>query len=150
MLLKEQNEIIDFLMEQNRELRNKVAELTSKIDELNQKIEELTEQKNKNSKNSSKPPSSDGLKKPNKDTSLREKTGKKQGGQPNHSASNLVVNSKPTHIKRIVPSKCKTCSMWKKCKGKACEGKKRSVIDIKPESARLIFLKPFKNVENMV
>lgn len=55
MLLKEQNEIIDFLMEQNRELRNKVAELTSKIDELNQKIEELTEQKNKNSKNSSKP-----------------------------------------------------------------------------------------------
>lgn len=152
MLLKEQNEIIDFLMEQNRELRNKVAELTSKIDELNQKIEELTEQKNKNSKNSSKPPSSDGLKKPNKDTSLREKTGKKQGGQPNHSASNLVVNSKPTHIKRIVPSKCKTCSMWKKCKGKACEGKKRSVIDIKinqtiTEYRRLEITCPIDNKE---
>ncbi len=137
MPLADQSEFINLLMEQNRtvlaqneELTKTVSELTAKIDELTQKITELTEQKNKNSNNSSKPPSSDGLKKPNKETSLREKTGKKQGGQPEHSATNLVVNEKPTDIKLIAPSKCQSCPMWEKCKGKACEGKKRSVIDI--------------------
>lgn len=48
---------IDFLTKQN-------STLTATIAELNQTIKELKEQLNKNSKNSSKPPSSDGLKKP--------------------------------------------------------------------------------------
>ena len=55
-------EQIDFLTAQNKAL-------TDTITDLNQTIKELKEQLNKNSKNSSKPPSSDGLKKPpvNKD-----------------------------------------------------------------------------------
>ena len=137
MPLKDQSDFINFLMEQNKmlltqneELTKNVSELTAKVEELTKKIAELTEQKNKNSNNSSKPPSSDGLKKSNKDKSLREKTNNKQGGQPDHSASNLVVNDKPTHIEKIVPFKCQTCPMWEKCKGTACEGKRRSIIDI--------------------
>ena len=47
---------IDFLTKQN-------STLTATIAELNQTIKELKEQLNKNSKNSSKPPLSDGLKK---------------------------------------------------------------------------------------
>ena len=64
---------IDFLTKQN-------SALTATVKELNQTIKELKEQLNKNSKNSSKPPSSDGLKKPavNKNKSLRESSGKKK------------------------------------------------------------------------
>ena len=64
-------EFVRYLMEQNVFLSDQVAEFTATVDnmnqtitELNQTIRELKEQLNKNSKNSSRLPSSDGLKKP--------------------------------------------------------------------------------------
>ena len=63
-------------------LLEQVNSLSKTIDELNATIKELREQLNKNSGNSSKPPSTDGFKKVNK--SLREKSGKKRGGQKGH------------------------------------------------------------------
>ena len=53
-----------------------IAELTARIVELESRL-------NTNSTNSSKPPSSDGLAKPAV-KSLREKSGRKPGGQPGH------------------------------------------------------------------
>ena len=72
---------VDFLTKQNNTLAAIVDSMNQTIAELNQTIRELKEQLNKNSKNSSKPPSSDGLKKltVKKDRSLRESSGKKQG-----------------------------------------------------------------------
>ena len=55
---------VDFLTKQNNTLTATVVSTNQTINELNQTIKELKEQLNKNSKNSSKPPSSDGLKKP--------------------------------------------------------------------------------------
>ena len=64
------------LLEQSEK---RIAELTQTIEALNQKIAELTEQSNKNSRNSSKPPSTDGLSKP-APKSLRKSSGRKVGG----------------------------------------------------------------------
>ena len=90
-------EFVRYLMEQNASLSDQVAELTATVKELNQTIKELKEQLNKNSKNSSKPPSSDGLKKPSvkKNKSLRESFGKKQGAQEGHDGVHLSVISDP-------------------------------------------------------
>lgn len=55
---------IDFLTKQNSTLTATVDSMNQTINGLNQTIKELKEQLNKNSKNSSKLPSSDGLKNP--------------------------------------------------------------------------------------
>ena len=90
--------------EMNKKLLQQVNSLTSTVDslnatinaqtqliaQLNQAIQELKEQLNKNSKNSSKPPSSDGFKKP-APKSLRKPSGKKAGGQNGHQALELPI-----------------------------------------------------------
>ena len=94
-------EFVRFLMKQNEEQSARIAELSAEIASLNQTIRELKEQLNKNSKNSSKPPSSDGLKKPTvkKNNSLRESSGRKQGAQEGHDGVHLSVIANPDHTK---------------------------------------------------
>ena len=65
-----------------------IRDMQETISRLEETVRILTEKLNKNSKNSSKPPSSDGLKKPSP-KSLRGKTNKKQGGQDGHQGTNL-------------------------------------------------------------
>lgn len=101
---------------------------TALIAQLNQTIQELREQLNKNSKNSSKPPSSDGFKKP-APKSLRKPSGKKAGGQKGHQGTYLSVLSEPDEIVKHMPSACEGCPHYKMCKGTACVAEKRHVID---------------------
>jgi transposase len=58
------------------------------VQSLTERIEQLEQQLRKNSRNSSKPPSSDGPAKPNP-KSLRKRTGKKSGGQKGHKGHTL-------------------------------------------------------------
>lgn len=64
-----------------------VESLVARINALEARIEVLENQKSKDSKNSSKPPSGDGFAKRTK--SLRTKSGRKSGGQKDHPGSTL-------------------------------------------------------------
>jgi len=75
-----------------------IMELQKQLLKLQQRVEELENRLNKNSSNSDKPPSSDGLK---KTKSLRKQTGRKPGGQPGHQGSTLKRTSNPDHIVTI-------------------------------------------------
>lgn len=101
---------------------------TQLIAQLNQTIHELKEQLNKNSKNSSKPPSSDGFKKP-APKSLRKPSGKKAGGQNGHPGTHLAIITAPDETVKHMPSACEGCPHYKMCKGTACIAEKRHVID---------------------
>ena len=122
---------IDFLTKQNNTLTATVDNMNLTIAELNQTIKELKEQLNQNSKNSSKPPSSDELKKPavKKDRSLREATGKKQGAQEGHDGVYLSVVSNPDHTENHMHSDCIGCPYRSKCLDKACIKETRHEID---------------------
>ena len=123
-------EFVRNLMEQNAALIEQVAALNATVNALNQTIKELQEQKNKNSKNSSKPPSSDGLKKGTKEKSLREPSGKKQGAQQGHSGTHMVITREHDTTQTLIPDACKNCPNWKRCKGTACVGETRYKVDI--------------------
>jgi transposase len=120
--------MIEQLLHQVNALTTTISEQTNLIAQLNQTIQELKEQINKNSKNSSKPPSSDGFKKPST-KSLRKPSGKKAGGQKGHPGKHLAVVAKPDDIIRHMPSACEGCPHYKMCKGTACVSEKRHVID---------------------
>ena len=116
------------LTAQNAELVQTVASLKETIEQLNSTIKELEEKKKKNSRNSSKPPSSDGYEKPPAPKSLRDKTGRKSGGQEGHEGSNLA-QAKPDHVIPCMPSKCANCPRHDECQAKAKVLERRQVFD---------------------
>ena len=69
---------------------------------LEARIHELEQRLNKNSTNSSKPPSSDGLLKPPRTTSLRENGKNKSGGQVGHKGETLKQTEAPDIVKRNI------------------------------------------------
>lgn len=83
--------------------------LQDHLDELNQRVQKLEDQVSKQSRNSNKPPSSDGLSKP-KTQSLRRSAGRPVGGQPGHSGHTLKLVENPEQIEIHVMSACPHCT----------------------------------------
>lgn len=91
-------------------------------------IQGLQDQVAKNSTNSSKPPSSDGYKKP---TSLRKPSVKKNGGQEGHEGHTLMPVENPDHIEIYQVNQCSNCHA--SLENEEVLGyEKRQVFDIPP------------------
>jgi transposase len=86
----------------------RVQQLETLVQEQATAIQALQDQLAKNSRNSGKPPSSDGLKKP-RTRSLRQKTGRKPGGQKGHQGHTLRMSDNPDHIEPHPLDQCPHC-----------------------------------------
>jgi transposase len=121
-------EIINTLTQRVKEQEETIKSLLKTIDELNQIIKELTEKLNRNSRNSSKPPSSDGLSKPSP-KSLRKPSGKKPGGQKGHPGAFLTTTAEPDEVIHHIPPACCNCPSKDNCISGAGIGETRQIID---------------------
>jgi hypothetical protein len=87
-----------------RELKGIIKEQAAEITKLKEENTSLREIINKNSGNSSKPPSSDGFK---KIYNSRLKTGKKMGGQVGHKGHQVKYFTNPTKIIEVKQKRCR-------------------------------------------
>src|SRR5450432_2864791 len=87
---------------ENALLRGEITVLLARIAELERRL-------GLNSGNSGKPPSSDGLKKPPRVSSMREPSGKKTGGQRGHPGETLCQAEKPDATIDHYPQACAGC-----------------------------------------
>jgi len=95
---------------ENQTLRNELAKALESLEQANARIKQLEGQAAKDSHNSSKPPSTNGFKEPvRKTASLREKSGKKSGGQPGHPGSTLLMVQQPDQTVLLTPEHCHQC-----------------------------------------
>jgi transposase len=93
--------------EQIAYLETENAALHQRVQELLREVQALKEQLAKDSYNSSKPPSSDGLAR--KTRSLRHKSGKKPGGQPGHPGHQVRLVETPDVVVVHRPMQCGLC-----------------------------------------
>jgi transposase len=89
--------------------QKQINEFTVTIEKLQKRVEELELQVKKNSHNSNKPPSSDGLKKQRSKKSNR-KSKKKPGGQKGHEGHQLRMSKNPDHRQIHDVKKCHSCN----------------------------------------
>ncbi len=103
-LYREGEEGIISLIEQ---LQQVVADQHKQIAALSAWVKELEDQRQTNSRTSSKPPSSDGYARPPR--SERQPSGKKPGGQPGHAGSALHMVDQPDEVIVHSPDVCGHC-----------------------------------------
>jgi transposase len=86
-----------------------IAKQQAQIEQQAAKLQALADQLAKDSHNSSKPPTSDGLKPQRRPQSLRQPSGKQPGGQVGHPGRTLVAVESPNHQARHAVTICEQC-----------------------------------------
>ena len=95
-------ELVERLLAQQAELVQQVQSLTARVQELEARL-------NKDSHNSHKPPSSDGLAKLPRRRSRRQRSGKRAGGQAGHVGMTLRQVAEPNQVVPHAPQACAAC-----------------------------------------
>ena len=127
--IADKDELIRTLFAQVQFLTGQVVQLSAQVTSLSAKVVELEGRLALNSRNSSKPPSTDGLNKP-KPKSLRLAGQKPTGGQQGHDGHTLKQVAQPDHTEvHRPPASCNACHR-PVVGGTVVE--KRQVFDIPP------------------
>lgn len=124
---------IAFLEMELSKLRQENLALKGENNQLKQENQKLKDQLSKNSRNSSKPPSSDGFKKEPKPNpkSLREKSDRKSGGQKGHKGYKLRRHENPDAIVVHAVASCDNCGQ-DLSNAEVSAVQKRQIFDIPP------------------
>jgi transposase len=118
------------------ELSELVARQAERIAQLEAEIAELKRQLGQNSSNSSRPPSADGLAKP-QPKSLRRKSGKRPGGQTGHEGRTLSQMDSPDETLVHEPATCAGCGAGL-ASAPVASVVRRQVFDVPPITARVV------------
>jgi transposase len=123
-----------------RELADAVAALAetrAELTEARERIAELEARLRQNPRNSSRPPSSEGLgKAAPRPRSLRQRSGRKPGGQDGHKGATLAQAARPDREVRHEPGCCDQCGAG--LAGRPVTGvERRQVFDLPPARAEV-------------
>jgi len=114
-----------------------VVRQAERIDQLEAEVAELKRQLGQNSRNSSKPPSSDSPFVKPAPKSLRRRSGRKPGGQPGHPGSTLALVADPDERLRHEPGACDGCGAGL-AQAPEVGVERRQVFDLPPISVRVV------------
>ena len=120
--------LVQYLQDTVGVLQGNIQILEQNLEQVHQRLRAVEEQLKKNSRNSHKPPSSDGLKKIPK---VRKPSGKKPGGQKGHKGTTLRMVGSPDILKVHKVERCGHCGQSLKGK-KVLSYDRRQVFDLPP------------------
>lgn len=124
-------ELVERLFAQLAAQQEQLQSQRQTISSLTARVKELEDRLAKNSRNSSKPPSSDPPQKP-KPKSLRGRSGKKPGGQKGHPGTTLSLVEDPEHLVVHSPEECEGCGRVLVDVVEASGYERRQVVDVPP------------------
>jgi transposase len=116
-------------------LREELADTRAELGRARERVAELEARLKQNSRNSSNPPSSEGLGKP-APRSLRKKSGRRPGGQAGHEGQTLAQVARADREERHEPGWCGNCGAG--LAGRPVTGvDRRQVFDLPPVKVRV-------------
>ena len=124
--------LIAELREQVAERDARIAQLLAKVEALTARVEELEARLGQNSRNSSRPPSSDT---PGSARQRKKSTGRSAGGQPGHKKHERALLP-PERVQRFVevrPEECRGCQG--RLEGEDSAPRRHQVVEVPPLSA---------------
>lgn len=125
------DELVELVASQARLIEAQAKE----IERLKARVAELEARLGMNPRNSSKPPSSEGLSKP-APKSLRGRSGRKPGGQPGHEGRTLRQVADPDEVMVHTPARCRRCGRDLRRAAEAGT-ERRQVFDLPPVRVRV-------------
>jgi transposase len=132
-VLSRREELLRQARRQPEVVVDQLLAVEQQVEDLRAKVRQLEDRQALNSSNSSHPPSSDGLAKP-PPRSLRQKTGRKPGGQLGHPGHTLEPVKKPDHtqVHPLHRCPCGQCGGVSLASQPVLDYERRQVFDLPP------------------